>query len=283
MTPTFTVVIGSAGRPSLKTTLDSVARQDLRSTDQCLVGIDSRRMPYEEINRLERLVQSYGVGFVAEPYTGIAAEDKTIPENAPGGPAGLVRRGEPYSWLGVEQINHMMRTVPMTGSHVMTVGDDDVFVDSAYATLRHICSMYPLQPVIFRFQAPNGWILWDKPRLAPCLISGCCVAMPNAWNGYHPTDIETTHDYRWIEAGVNLAKKSCGYSPLWLDFVGVIARPPRLTNGDVAHRGVWTCPRNCDFTKAWGHLELGKPGQCPHCKADLWADDEVMIVNEVEG
>ena len=47
MTPTFTVLIGSLGRPTLRHSLDSIARQPREPGDQVIVAIDS----YEQGDR----------------------------------------------------------------------------------------------------------------------------------------------------------------------------------------------------------------------------------------
>ncbi len=171
---------------------------------------------------MQALVHSYGEGFIACPYD-----------------AG-------FHWLGVAQINYLMRTIPITGSHVFTIGDDDVFVDGAYEALRPYCAAEPLRPIIYKFLAPNRWILWDQPRMKSCFISGCCIAAP--WEFVEPMHLrlETTHDYDWMMA---IIEKS-GVEPLWLDYVGVIARPDVWGN-DVTHRGVWQC-RDC---ARWDYLE----------------------------
>jgi hypothetical protein len=132
-----------------------------------------------------------------------------------------------------------MRTIPITGSHVFTVGDDDIFVDGAYATLRPVCAANPGRPILYRFLTPakiGRQLLWDVPRLQICKISGCCIAAP--WEFVDPmeTGLGAVHDYYWIEA---IVKKS-GVEPLWLDYVGVIACPDRRGD-DVAHRGIWQC------------------------------------------
>lgn len=278
MIPTFTITIGSAGRASIVEMLDSIERQERMPSDQCLVCFDALDKTGDELGYLVDLVESYGVGFQATSYTGIAEVKKIIPPCGPYPDGATIEPGQPYHWLGVEQINHLLRSVPITGSHVFTIGDDDVFVDSAYSVIRQACSRHPLQPILYRFQAPNRWILWDRPRLKACYISGCCIAAPVEYVGLHPTDIETTHDYRWIDDIVKKAQ-AAGHSPAWLDYVGVIARPDRPH----AIQGIWTCPNNCDFTQAWGYVAEGKNTRCRSCGADLWEDVilEPKIVEEV--
>lgn len=213
MTPTFTVLIGSAGRKSLKASLDSIARQQREAGDQVIVSFDTFERGHME--EQQEFVRSYGEGFIATSYN-----------------AG-------YHWLGVEQINHALRTVPITGSHLFTIGDDDVFVDGAYHHLRRLCISYPDRPILFRFQAPNRAVLWDKPRMRPCLISGCCIAAPVQFNDLMHTRIETTHDYDWMMEIIRKAHEA-GHEPVWVDYVGVIARPD-VRGDDVAHAGVWQC------------------------------------------
>src|ERR1051326_995747 len=130
MTPTFTVLIGSIGRPSLRHTLDSVARQRRVPGDQVIVGFDAFEQSAADLEARIEFVRSYGEGFQACAYD------------------------SGYHWLGVEQINHALRTIPITGSHVFTLGDDDIFVDGAYDRLRLVCAAAPLRPVLYHFLAP---------------------------------------------------------------------------------------------------------------------------------
>lgn len=196
--------------------LASIARQKRVAGDQCIVIFDSfddtGKSTQEVVQERIDFVHSYGEGFIAHHYD------------------------SGYHWLGVEQINYAMRTIPITGSHIFTVGDDDVFVDGAYEALRPYCEAEPLRPIVYKFLAPNRWILWDRPRMKSCLISGCCIAAP--WAHVEPmhSRLETTHDFDWMTA---IIEKS-GVEPLWLDYVGVIARPDVWGN-DVTHRGVFQC------------------------------------------
>lgn len=202
---TFTILIGSIGRPTLKHALDSIARQGLIPGDQVLVGIDS----FEQGNRpdVHRLVESYGPDFVAMSYD------------------------SGYHWCGIEQINYLMRSVPMSGSHVLTIGDDDVFTDGAFSMLRPVCEAHPLCPILYRFLSPWRELLWDEPRLEVGRISGCCIAAPREYVGPFPTRQYAEHDYDWIVDIVRRGRRG----PLWIDEVHVIARPQKYGD-DVTHR-----------------------------------------------
>jgi hypothetical protein len=205
MMPTFSVLVGSIGRPSLAQLLDSIARQDRVPGDQVIIAFDAFEQSADDLAARQALVAGYGVGFQSTTYD-----------------AG-------YHWLGVEQINHALRTVPLTGSHVFTLGDDDIFVDGAYARLRPICAAEPARPVLYRFLTPpttpdgQPWrmVLWDEPQLRRSHISGCCIAAPVGAVGQMSTRRYVEHDYDWI---VDIVRRA-GQPIRWLDDVLVIARP----------------------------------------------------------
>lgn len=217
MTPTFTVLIGALGRPTLKHALDSIARQARLPDDQVVVSIDT----YEQGARpdVEALVRSYGPGFEVTSHD-----------------AGF------HCW-GTAQINHALSTVHLTGSHVLTIGDDDVFVDGAYATLRPLLSADLSRPVLYQFLAPWRKVLWDRPQMVVGHISGCCIAAPRAFVGLHPVlnaqgQPYPEHDFDWMQAIL----QTSGRPPLWLPAVLVIARPD-VRGDDVTHCGVVVCWR----------------------------------------
>lgn len=228
----YTVLIGSKGRDSLRFTLDSIARQARIPGDQVIVAFDSFEQTPEWMSAQIAAVQAYGAGFEACAYD-----------------AG-------YHWLGVEQINHAWRTMPITGTHIFTLGDDDVFVDHAYDVLRPKTEREPLRPILYRFVAPYRMILWDQRRLRQDHISGCCIAAPKRFVREMTTIKKVTHDYDWI---LDIVKASeC--EPVWLDATLVIARPDTYGE-DVMHRGVWSC-WNCRRFKFYETID---PRQT-HCE-----------------
>lgn len=247
MTPTFTVLIGSAGRPSLKHTLESIKRQGLIEGDEVFVSFDS----YEKdinwlMSRANNDVRPFGLNFIPIDYD-----------------AG-------YHFYGVEQINHVFkRGYNLSGTHILTLGDDDVLVDGAYRKLRQAVAAYPDQVVLFKFVAPWREILWERPVMTRSRISGCCIAAPKQFVGLMDTKTQNPdgteykeHDFDWMQ---DIIKKS-GKEPYWLDEVLVIARPEE--NGqDVKHRGVSRC-WNCS---TWRWLEDVSVTDiyCPKCNVVL--------------
>jgi hypothetical protein len=252
--PTFTVLIGTIGRPSLRHTLDAIARQPRVEGDQVLVAIDSHQIdaaetPHElegRMRRIEALVASYGPGF--EVY----------------------QHDSGYHWFGIEQINHVLRTRPITGTHVFTMGDDDVFVDDAYATLRPLCADDPGRPILYRFLAPWRELLWDQPRMQISRISGCCIAAPVHAVGLFPTRKYVEHDYDWM---LDILERS-GRDPLWLDRTLVIARPD-ARGDDVTHRGIvrcWACHQ-------WAYREdvTLRTTTCARCRVVLQPNEVLAL------
>jgi hypothetical protein len=239
MTPTFTVLIGSANRPSLTHTLDSVARQVRVPGDQVIVAFDAFEKTERELWDAVDRVESYGDGFLACTHD-----------------AG-------HHHFGVAQINHALATIPITGSHLFTMGDDDVWVDGAYDVLRPFCAADPLRPILYRFVAPWRELLWDVPRMQMSKISGCCIAAPKAFVGPMPAQthwpdgrVFAEHDFFWMQEILQKA----GREPLWLDRTLVIARP-EARGADVTHKGIlqcWACQR-------WWYLEDVNPVSHPYC------------------
>jgi len=197
--PTLTVMIGSIARPTLEASLVSIARQPLRHGDQVVVSFDGH-----EKNPFTFDVRSMLERFAAAPWLQICAHD-----------AG-------YHWLGVEQINFAMQSVPMTGTHVTTIGDDDVFVPGAYDVIRPVLAANPGRVVLWQFLAPDRKVMWDrKGVLEMNHISGCCAAVPVEICGLHPTARYIQHDYDWIVDAVTRS----GHDPVFLERVLVVTRP----------------------------------------------------------
>jgi Glycosyltransferase like family 2 len=198
---TFTVIVGSAGRPQLKTMLESIKRQDRQPGDQCIVVLDS----FEQGTRddAQELVRSYGDGFVAAAYN------------------------SGYHWLGVEQVNYAIREIPITGSHVLLLGDDDVFVDGAYAKIRPVCEAHPGRAVLWQVVMPHDKrtghraILPERQAIARSTIGGSSVAAPREHIGLHSTKRYVSHDYDWLVDVI----KSSGRDPVWLMEAFVVTRP----------------------------------------------------------
>lgn len=208
--PSFTVLVGTIGRPSISNLVHSFVNQVHNSNDQLVLAIDGFERPEADIDRVNAAVEAHD-GF----HNGVV----TLIYDAG------------YHHLGVPQINWAWRFgIIEMGSHILTIGDDDVFVPGAFAKLRAKCEASPDRPILYRFVAPWREILWDREGvLERGRISGCCLAAPVHFNAPHPTDPEAaepdpTHDFDWIKGVVGRAK-AAGYDPVWWNEVLVVARP----------------------------------------------------------
>lgn len=214
MRPAFTVLVGSAGRPTLPQLIESFLNQEREPADSLVITFDAfERSPYD-LSRIYKMC-----------YEASHHDPSVI----------LHRYDSGYHFYGVEQINEALRTIVprLVSTHILTTGDDDVYTKDAFKTLRPICENHPLVPILFKFISPWRSVLWDWPRLKMSHISGCCIAAPTyhvgpmktqtVWPGTTRAYVE--HDYEWIE---EIIAKS-GVPPFWLNQILAIARPDAVT------------------------------------------------------
>ena len=205
----FTVLVPSIGRFSLIGTTDSFVSQKRYSTDQLLVLVDTHG-DAERYNRCK---------YMLAPRI-LYAE----------APIEIYRHDGGYNWLGVPQMNWALENLPNVKrtSHLIILGDDDVFVNGAFEILRPICQTNPNRPIIFQFVAPWRSVLPAKFEIVKSQISGCCIAVPIRYVQPHPLERIVEHDFYWIQSIVEVAKAE-GHDPVWLEQVLVVARPDSST------------------------------------------------------
>lgn len=250
MSVTFTAVLGVAGRPVFKNMLDSLQR-NMGPGDQVIVVVDSFEWgPKPEVHDL---VHSYGPQFECYAYN-----------------AG-------YHFLGAEQMNYAFRNVPLKGTHILALADDDVLVDGAYDTYRAALEPDTSRPLLPRFVCPFGidfatgqihgdqrCVLWDIPRMQIVRITSA-VVFPQRFLQMWPVALDCCSDYYWMET-ILAAAKAEGHDPLWLDYVSIIARPDQLARrgDDIVHQGVWICDacNGRDAGTGWGFIEDGTTCIC---------------------
>lgn len=195
--PSIAVVIGTIGRPTLEDTLHSIHAQGLQPKDRVIVVRDSFEDPGDS-REVQRRVAEFGPQFEYHAYD-----------------AG-------YHYNGVEQTNYGCELADT--DFVLSIGDDDIYEQGAFKTLRTVMAEDPVRPVLFRFLAPWREVLWDYPRMQVSRISGQCIAIPRQWMQMQPTRECPSVDFEWMEAILAKAK-AASVDPLWLDALLVIARP----------------------------------------------------------
>lgn len=232
MTPTFTIVVPTIGRPTLAHTLASIARQALESGDRVVVALDIHQEPPRP--DVAELVSQYGFELL------------------------LVDAG--YHFMGNPQLNAAI--AGCTTDYLIALGDDDVYVDGAIERLRR--HVKPGRATLFQFYAPpylaegnpRRFILWSQRTLQVADISGCCIATPREALVPVSDERRIEVDFDWIQAIV----EKTGQRPVWMRDVLVIARPD-IRDGQPVHRGVSTC-QGCGFV---GFTEDFDRGLCVEC------------------
>ncbi len=229
---TLTIVVPTIGRPTLETTLQSIARQDLRPSDRVIVALDT----YQESPRpdVAALVARYG--FELLPVDG------------------------GVHFMGNPQLNAAI--AGCTTDYFCALGDDDVYVDGAIARLRK--TLKPGRALLFQFYAPpylvagdpRRFVLWADKQLRVANISGCCIVAPREALVPVSDQQRCEVDFDWI---VNIVAKT-GQRPIWMEDVLIIARPD-LRDGEPVHQGVARC-RGCGFR---GFIEDFTDRLCADC------------------
>jgi glycosyltransferase involved in cell wall biosynthesis len=213
---TLTIAIPTIGRPTLRDTLASIARQALIPGDRVFVVYDSFAPDRTNLQATRNLVESFGFTF--------AEHD--------GG----------YHFYGNPQLNRAMELA--TGDCFCALGDDDVYVDGAIARLRNKLSA--TRAVLFQFYTPpymiavdnpTRLVLWQDRRLRVANLSGCCIAAPRSALVPVSDERRIEVDFDWIAAIV----ANTGQPPIWFRDCLIIARPDQRPEGTV-HAGVAQCP-----------------------------------------
>lgn len=66
-----------------------------------------------------------------------------------------------------------------TGKYLAFIDDDDVYVSGHRSQMQAAMEVFPGQPVIFRMQYPNGYVLWREPVLKCGNVGTPMAFVPN--------------------------------------------------------------------------------------------------------
>jgi hypothetical protein len=142
----LSIIIPTAGRPTLAATLETLARQ-LHADDQVLVVGDGEQLLAREL-----------VGALPTP------------------PWRYFEHG-PTRDTGRSQREFAIARA--TGDYLCFMDDDDVFTDGALDTIRAHARAHPGRPLMFRMEDRFGTILWQAPEVAYANVSGHMLVVPN--------------------------------------------------------------------------------------------------------
>lgn len=193
--PTFSLLIPTAGRPSLARALSSVAAQ-IGPGDECLVIGDVR--------------------------AGALPESEAICREYPW--CRYVEHTDGRMTFGHAQINHGLTLA--TGDYIHCQDDDDIYEVGALAHMRAAATEYPGRPLLFRFRSYHGGIVfWLMPGLLrQGCVGGHCAVFPNdparlgKWGDHYEGD------YGYVKQSIdNWA--AAGVEPVWCEPIVAIQRP----------------------------------------------------------
>ena len=200
MVPTLCVIIPTAGRQSLRRTLDSIAPQVLAG-DGCIVVGDVFDGP---LPQTEAICREYDfVRYVEYAWTG--------------------------HMFGHPQFEYGQSLV--TQDWIVGQDDDDIFTADAFAAIRAaIAYAEEPRPLLFRFKSYfDGLVFWHTPGpewVRPGHIGGHCLCLPNVAGKIGLRARDGTYryesDYDWV---ADTLKKWEPVEPLWCNHVISIARP----------------------------------------------------------
>lgn len=196
MTPTLTLIIPTAGRTSLRRTLESIAPQ-IAAGDECIVIGDVVDGP---LPQTEAICRDYPwcryVEFGGEAHT-----------------------------FGHRQINHGMSIA--TGDYLSFNDDDDEYSSDALALMRAAATDCPGRPLLFRFRSYLGGIeFWLEAGLVQqACIGGHCAVFPRdhrylgKWGDHYEGDFSFIKESldNWAEVGID---------PVWCPQLIAVQRPP---------------------------------------------------------
>jgi len=194
-TPTLSLIIPTAGRFSLRRTLESAAPQLLPGDEMLVIG-DVR------------------MGALPE----MAAICADFPQC----------RYVPFtdgvmSW-GHRQTNHGMTIA--TGDYLSFNDDDDVYTGDALALMRAAATDFPGRPLLFRFRSYLGGLeFWLRAGLVQqACIGGHCAVVPRdhrylgRWGDHYEGDFQFIKESldNWADAGID---------PVWCPQIIAVQRP----------------------------------------------------------
>lgn len=199
MAPTLSLIIPTAGRASLRRTLESAAPQVLPG-DECLVVGDTLDGPLPDT---EAICREY-------PWVRY-----------------LEFSGGEHAW-GHPQFDHGQRIAK--GEWIVGNDDDDIFTPGAFAAIRAaIAYAEEPRPLLFRFRSYlGGFVFWHTAGpewIKQGHIGGHCLVQPNLPGKVGQRAVDGTYryesDFDWIVD--TLARHEA--SPVWCDFVIAEQRP----------------------------------------------------------
>jgi glycosyltransferase involved in cell wall biosynthesis len=191
MTPTLSLYIPTAGRPTIRRAIESVADQVLPG-DEVIVCGDTHDGP---LPATEAICAEY-------PFVRYIGHD-----------AGR------HDW-GHSQCAAAIAAA--RGEFVNGADDDDRWTPGALDAMREAIVRHGRVPLMFRFVANFGAVVWQRPYvIGKGLVGGHCLCAPNVPDRLGTWGPEYEGDYEFV-AGTIARWGRAGVAPVWID--RIIAR-----------------------------------------------------------
>lgn len=195
MTPTLSLIIPTAGRETLRRTLDSAAPQMLPG-DECIVVGDTLVGP---LPQTEAICAEY-------PWVRY-----------------LSHAGTAHTY-GHEQFDAGLQAA--TGDWLLGNDDDDIWTPDAFTIIRGvIAGLDQPRPLLFRFRSAWGMVYWlQAGLLGPGTIGGHCLVQPGHAHGKVGRRVFGHYegDHAWI---MDTLTRWEPLTPVWHEAIIAIARP----------------------------------------------------------
>ena len=136
MTPRFSVIVATSGRPTLARALQSLADQPLAPPDAVLLTAGDEVLVVGAGAAIHDVADTFGYRFLEA------------------GPFG--------DWGQRERQAAMAHA---TGTHLVFLDDDDVFLPGAFAAMRRACAAHPGRPLMFKMITIGGSTIWTDPAV----------------------------------------------------------------------------------------------------------------------
>ena len=237
---TLSIIIATLGRPSLEDAVRSATSQ-FTSGDEVIVVHDT-----------------HGVADSTDVRTRVAALGSQVVYA--GHDAGR------HFYGGTAQSNHGFSIA--RGEYVMSLGDDDAYVDGALDKVR--VAIAPGKVLIGRVFVPhNGLILPGAHVRERDAINGCGIVSPREHLQPFPLSGLPSADFDWMEATI----ASTGHEPVYLDACIVITDASRR-NGMLATAG----PVHCQECHRGILSEDAVDGRCVICRTPKPSSPAVAMI-----
>jgi glycosyltransferase involved in cell wall biosynthesis len=176
--PTISVVVATKGRPTLRSTIESIKTQPLLPGDEVLIAVDG---PFP---------QAIDMAKEAGPSFRWIQSEKNI---------GYWGHGI-RNWVFDHQETE--EDARLRGDLIAAIDDDNILTPWAFNAIRTAAIKNPGKPLLFRIVTIPGIIIWDKPVVAFNNVDTSSLVCPNVPEKIGRFRLSFGGDYYFISSTV---------------------------------------------------------------------------------